>query len=190
LTISVVIPVYNEEHVLAHTISKLTAFLEIHFPGTHKIVIANNASTDGTLNIARQLAATHSRVKVLHLDEKGRGRAVKCAWSQSQADILSYMDVDLSADLAAFPELIRPLATGECDISIGSRLLKPELTNRSMRRETISRGCNRQRGRSGGKPFPYPLVSRDQIRPPAAAFALPLASDLLALMVRCPPYED
>jgi hypothetical protein len=79
---------------------------------------------------------------VLHLDEKGRGRAVKTAWNESKADILSYMDCDLSTDLAAFPPLIESMISGRFDVAVGSRLLKPSLTTRGIRRETISRGYN------------------------------------------------
>jgi|SRR5712692_2253405 len=89
--INIVVPVYNEQHVLAQTIARISSFTQVHFPDRHEIVIADNASTDSTLDISRQVALTHPHVRVVHLEEKGRGRAVKCVWSQSQADILSYM---------------------------------------------------------------------------------------------------
>src|SRR5438105_6526142 len=101
MRLSVVIPVYNEQQVLAQSIARVSSFLEVQFPGQYELVIADNASVDETLKIARQLAITLPRVRVLHFPEKGRGRAVKSAWAQSQADILNYMDVDLSADLSA-----------------------------------------------------------------------------------------
>ena len=113
-----------------------------HHPHEYEIIVANNASTDFTLNVAHEIATKNPLVSVIDLREKGRGRAVKYAWSLSQADILSYMDVDLSTDLGAFPALIRPLIQGDYDIAIGSRLLNSKLTNRSLRRETISRAYN------------------------------------------------
>src|SRR5438874_4858120 len=99
MTISVVIPVYNEQAILVEAIARLTSFLEAHFPRACEIVIANNASTDRTLEIARQLQQQYHNVTVLHLEQKGRGRALKRAWTESDADIVSYMDVDLSSDL-------------------------------------------------------------------------------------------
>ena len=69
--------------------------------------------------------------------------ALKQAWLSSEADIVSYMDVDLSSDLSSFPALIAPLLSGEYDLAVGSRLLKPELTKRCLRREIISRVYNR-----------------------------------------------
>jgi hypothetical protein len=80
---------------------------------------------------------------VLRLPLKGLGRALREAWIASQADILSYMDADLSSDLKAFPELVAKLSSGACDLATGSRLLRPELTTRSFKRELISRCYNR-----------------------------------------------
>src|SRR5215207_126712 len=103
--VDAVIPVYNEQHVLEGSAAKLHAYLTEHLPYDWRIVIADNASTDQTLQVARDIAARMERVEVLHLDKKGRGRALRAAWLGSRADILSYMDVDLSTDLAAYPPL-------------------------------------------------------------------------------------
>src|SRR5215472_2253572 len=74
--VDVVIPVYNEEHVLADSIATLHAFLSEHLPYDWRILIADNASTDATLDVARQLTDQYPRVDYLHLDAKGRGRAL------------------------------------------------------------------------------------------------------------------
>src|ERR687889_222704 len=93
--------------------------------------------------VSVELAATyHPRVSVLHLDEKGRGRALKAAWLASEADIVSYMDVDLSTNLWSFLPLIAPLATGHSDLAIGSRLLRGAMVTRQWKREVISRCYN------------------------------------------------
>jgi glycosyltransferase involved in cell wall biosynthesis len=122
--VDVVIPVYNEERVLAQSISALHDFLgDVAEPGCEwRIVIADNASTDGTLTVARELAARLPGVEVLHVDQKGRGRALKTAWLGSRADVLSYMDVDLSTDLTAFPALIRAIVHEGYDVATGRRL--------------------------------------------------------------------
>ncbi|MGA2866765.1 MAG: dolichyl-phosphate beta-glucosyltransferase [Verrucomicrobiota bacterium] len=140
--INIVVPVYNEEGVLAESLGELTAFLAGDCPYPCELVIADNGSTDSTLEIAHGLAAQYASVSVLHLDQQGRGGAVKRAWSQSQAEVLSYMDVDLSTDLEAFPTLIEALISGGNDIATGSRLLDPALTERSFKRELISRAYN------------------------------------------------
>jgi glycosyltransferase involved in cell wall biosynthesis len=143
LTVEVVIPVYNEEAALPKSIPTLCSYLETYFPYRWSVVIADNASTDNTLSVAQSLATTyHPWVSVLHLKEKGRGRALKAAWLASEADVLSYMDVDLSTNLWSFLPLIAPLASGHSDLAIGSRLLKGAMVTRQWKREVISRCYN------------------------------------------------
>jgi glycosyltransferase involved in cell wall biosynthesis len=140
--VDVVIPVYNEERALPQSIPTLCQYLEAYIPYRWTVTIADNASTDHTLEVANVLAAADSRVKVLHLDQKGRGRALKAAWLASEADIVSYMDVDLSTNLSSFMPLIAPLATGHSEIAIGSRLSKGAVVTRQWKREVISRTYN------------------------------------------------
>lgn len=137
----IVIPVYNEAHVLADSIEKLRLYLtEHHFPYTWGVVVADNASTDATLQVAQRLEDTHGDVSVVHLDQKGRGRALKKAWLESDADAMSYMDVDLSTDLDALLPLARAVLEEGYDMSTGSRMTKGSNIVRSLRRETTSRG--------------------------------------------------
>ncbi len=140
-SVDVVIPVYNEEHVLAQSVDTLRQFLKNNLSHSYTVVIADNASTDRTWEIAQALSKEHSDVAALHLDQKGRGRALRKAWLESAADIVSYMDVDLSTDLAAFPPLIQAIEEGN-GIAIGSRLLKDSSVKRSLKRELTSRSYN------------------------------------------------
>jgi glycosyltransferase involved in cell wall biosynthesis len=140
--VEIVVPVYNEHAVLAASIRRLHRFLTESFPFSWRVVIADNASTDDTLAIARTLTAELPGVEVLHLDAKGRGRALRAAWSNSDAAIVAYMDVDLSTDLRALLPLVAPLLSGHSDLAIGSRLAKGARVTRSPKREVISRGYN------------------------------------------------
>jgi glycosyltransferase involved in cell wall biosynthesis len=140
-TVDVVIPVYNEEHVLAQSINTLSQFLKENLAQEWQIVIADNASTDKTWQVAQTLSQEHPNVAAIHLDEKGRGRALRKAWLESPADIVSYMDVDLSTGLDAFPKLIQAIEEGY-DIAIGSRLLPGSSVKRSFKRELTSRSYN------------------------------------------------
>ena len=142
VTVDVVIPVYNEERALPTSIATLVAYLSTYCPYHWSIVIADNASTDRTLAVAEDLAARYPHVGVLHLDQKGRGRALRTAWLASDADVVAYMDVDLSTNLQSFLPLIAPLATGHSDVAIGSRLLKGAVVTRQWKREVISRCYN------------------------------------------------
>ena len=83
--LSVVIPVYNEERVLARTVTTVISFLNRQRAFEYEIVIANNGSTDRTRLIATELASQQQGIRVLHLDQRGRGRAVKAAWRQTSA---------------------------------------------------------------------------------------------------------
>jgi glycosyltransferase involved in cell wall biosynthesis len=139
--VEVTIPVFNEEHDLPPSIEKLNSFLDGVTFFESSIVIADNASTDGTWELAQQLAKKFPRVRAFHLDQKGRGRALKTVWSQSTADVVSYMDVDLSTNVIFFPLLIHGIALGY-DVAIGSRLLQASQTRRSVKREIVSRGYN------------------------------------------------
>ena len=142
IRVDAVIPVYNEAHVLAQSVATLSTFLEQHLPYDWRIVIADNASTDATLDVAKRIGDENRRVNVLHLDLKGRGRALKAAWLGTEADVLSYMDVDLSTDIRAYPALIRAIAEEGYDVATGSRLLPGSRIKRSPKREVLSRGYN------------------------------------------------
>ena len=140
-TIDIVIPVYNEEQALPRNILILTDFLKSNVINPWQIIIADNASTDSTRSVSEMLCERFSGVNYLYLPQKGRGRALKAAWKESTADIVSYMDVDLSTDLVHFPQLISSLEYGS-HIAVGSRLSKESRVTRSFRREFISRTYN------------------------------------------------
>ncbi|MGW2625193.1 glycosyltransferase [Micromonospora taraxaci] len=140
--LDVVIPVYNEETDLGPCVRRLHAHLTEHFPYPFRITIADNASVDDTPAIADGLATELPGVDVLHLDAKGRGRALSAAWSASSAPVLAYMDVDLSTDLAALLPLVAPLISGHSDLAIGTRLARTSRVVRGAKREVISRAYN------------------------------------------------
>lgn len=142
MLVNITIPVYNEERTLPASIATLHKFLNEHARFRWEVVIADNASVDRTLDVARALAKKYRGVRVVHLELKGRGRALKQVWIASKADICTYMDVDLSTNLFAFPPMVEALISGGFDLGIGSRLLKASTTLRSMKREIISRGYN------------------------------------------------
>ena len=143
--LDIVIPVYNEAHVLASSIEKLRAYLkDTSFPYTWRIVIADNASTDKTLEVAQGLSRRFEdmslELRVVHLPQKGRGRALRKAWLETDADATSYMDVDLSTDLSCLLPLARAVLEEGYDVATGSRMTRGSRITRSLRRETTSRG--------------------------------------------------
>ncbi len=143
LDVEIVIPVYNEEGALARSVLRLHDFLSRRLPYRWQITIADNASTDATPEIAQTLAATLQGVRLLRLEEKGRGRALRAAWSASRARTVAYMDVDLSTDLRGLLPLLAPLLSGHSEVAIGSRLARGAQVTRGAKREFISRSYNR-----------------------------------------------
>src|SRR5262245_55154495 len=140
--VDIVLPVYNEAHVLACSVRRLVEYLEGRFPLTWRITIVDDASTDDSWFEAEQLATIVPGVRAIHLDRKGRGYALRQAWMASDAAIVAYMDVDLSTDLDALLPLVAPLVSGHSDVVIGSRLAPGASVARRPKRELISRAYN------------------------------------------------
>ena len=140
--LDVTIPVYNEERDLEECLRRLHAYLRSTFPHSFRITVADNASTDGTLKAAERVARELREVTVVHLEEKGRGNALRKVWLTSPSPVLAYMDVDLSTDLAALGPLLAPLISGHSDLAIGTRLARNSRVIRGPKREFISRSYN------------------------------------------------
>jgi glycosyltransferase involved in cell wall biosynthesis len=141
--IDIIIPCLNEEKILETSINTLRDFLQKNMKQyNYHITIVDNGSTDNTFEIAKKLSKDHSQVRAIKLMKKGRGRALKKAWNMSDSDIISYMDVDLSTELCAFPSMIDAIANKGFHISTGTRLSKDSKTKRGFKRELISRTYN------------------------------------------------
>jgi putative flippase GtrA len=140
--VEIVVPVYNEQDDLGPSVRRLHDYLDRDFPFTAMITIADNASTDATLSRAKELEAGLAGVRAVHLDAKGRGRALHQVWAASTARVVAYMDVDLSTDLNALLPLVAPLLSGHSDLAIGSRLARSSRVVRGPKREFISRSYN------------------------------------------------
>jgi glycosyltransferase involved in cell wall biosynthesis len=141
--VEITVPVYNEEKELEKNLNILLRFCEKELSSFDwSITIADNASTDKTPIIAAKLAKKNQQLHLLRLEQKGRGKAVKMAWSKSKADLCVYMDLDLSTDLKHLPQILYKLQNGY-DIAIGSRLAKgATVEGRTVMREITSRTLN------------------------------------------------
>ncbi len=140
--IELVLPVFNEEQIIDSSVRALHEYMACHFACSTLITIADNASTDSTLERAELLAGELEGVRVLHLDVKGRGNALRTVWGASTAEVVGYMDIDLSTDLDCLPGLLRPLLENRTDLAIGSRLAPASKVTRGLKREVISRSYN------------------------------------------------
>jgi putative flippase GtrA len=175
-TLDVVIPVYNEETALEASVERVVAHLD-EMPWSFRVTIADNASTDATATVARRLAHRFPSVRLVHLAEKGRGRALKRVWTESDAAVLVYMDVDLSTDLNALLPLVAPLISGHSDLAIGSRLRPGARVTRGPKREIISRGYNMVLHQALRTRFTDAQCGFKAIRSDVAREVLPLVED-------------
>jgi putative flippase GtrA len=175
--VDIVVPVKNEERDLGPSVTRLVEYLRDAFPFTARITIADNGSTDGTWPVACALAARFPEVRAIHLDLPGRGRALHQIWSSDDAQVLAYMDVDLSTDLNALLPLVAPLLSGHSDVAIGTRLARGSRVVRGPKREIISRGYNLLLRTTLGAGFSDAQCGFKAIRASQARQLLPLVQD-------------
>jgi glycosyltransferase involved in cell wall biosynthesis len=141
--VEIVVPARNEERALVPNVRRLVAYVRDGFPFTARVTIADNGSTDATWALACGLTDAYpGLVRAVRLDLPGRGRALRAVWSASDADVVAYLDVDRSTDLAALLPLVAPLLAGDADVAIGSRLAPGARVNRGWKRTAASRGHN------------------------------------------------
>jgi putative flippase GtrA len=177
LQVDIVVPVRNEERDLAPSVWRLVSYLREGFPFTARVTIADNGSTDGTWAIADRLARDFDEVRAVRMAQPGRGRALRAVWSQSDAEVLAYMDVDLSTDLNALLPLVAPLLSGHSDVAIGTRLARGSRVIRGPKRELISRCYNLLLHACMGARFSDAQCGFKAIRREQARALLPLTQD-------------
>jgi len=175
--LEVVIPVHNEERVLRDSVSRLHRRLVVACDVPFRVTIADSASSDRTAEIAQSLARELRFVHYLRIEQKGRGRALRAAWSISDADVLAYMDVDLSTDLAHLSALFEPLLAGRADMAVGSRLAPGAEVTRGLKRELLSRGYNALLGIVLGAGFSDAQCGFKAVRREVIRVLLPLIED-------------
>ena len=141
LTVDITLPVYNEENVLRHNTLVLHDYLDKTADFTWDIIIADNASNDKTPEIAKALSLEYDRIKYQHIPIKGRGYVLREALLRSNADVVSWMDIDLATNIRYFKLLIEGIRCGY-DVSIGSRLMQGSRIKRRLNREIFSRVYN------------------------------------------------
>ena len=171
-SVDIVLPVYNEQEALPGSVQMLTEFLHANLANPWQVIIADNASIDATRAVSERLCQEYPGVNYLYLPQKGRGRALRAAWLASDCDIVSYMDADLSTDLAHFPQLIAALEAGY-HLAIGSRLSKGSEVTRAFKRELISRSYNLLVKSMFFTPFPDAQCGFKAMTRPAAQAIIP-----------------
>src|ERR1017187_5665204 len=175
--VDIVVPVRDEERDLGPSVRRIEAYLRTRFPFSARITIADNGSSDGTRAVGLALAGELDAVRAVRLEQPGRGRALRSIWLANEADVLAYMDVDLSTDLNALLPLVAPLLSGHSDLAIGTRLARGARVIRGPRREVISRCYNVLLHATLGTRFSDAQCGFKAIRADKAKVLLPLTRD-------------
>lgn len=135
--LSVIVPVYNERHVVETSLRRVLA-LEHELISSLELVLVDDASTDGTLEILRRLADEDDRITLIaHETNRGKGAAIRTALSHSTGDIVVIHDADLEYNPADIPSLLVPFAKEGADAVFGSRYLSAPYRRALMYRHTM-----------------------------------------------------
>ena len=147
LNVAIVIPAHNEENFIEESIHSLEEYISSSLTSVSKynfsILIAEDGSSDNTLHIIQKVSRKYSNIIIKHSPNKlGRGRAVKKAWRDMNADIYAYMDADLATNLSNFGILLSTCSEG-FDIVTGSRYVPHSNIERPFLREIVSKIYNK-----------------------------------------------
>lgn len=116
--LSIIIPAYNEESRLPHTLAQVFSFLKKQ-NYTSEVIVVENGSNDNTYTLAQELTTTYSTLRVLHNEEAGKGRAVQRGMLEAKGEYRIFCDADLSMPAEELVRFIPP--HNETDIVIASR---------------------------------------------------------------------
>jgi glycosyltransferase involved in cell wall biosynthesis len=140
--VHVVLPAYNEVEYLTPATEKTMQALN-EFTQSYEIIIAEDGSTDGTAEQAKELAQKYPCVKHIHRDERqGRGTALNNAFGKSHGEVLVYMDLDLATDLKYLKPLVESISVEGYDFATGSRMLPESIAERAFSRGVSSKTYN------------------------------------------------
>ena len=121
MNLDIIIPVYNEKKTIEIVVNKVLQYKELNT----KIIIVDDGSTDGTLDIINDLKKNHpNNIKVLSHDKNlGKGAAIRTAFRNLESQIVLIQDADLEYDPSDYPKLLDPIINNEADVVYGSRFL-------------------------------------------------------------------
>lgn len=157
VSLSIVVPAYNEAVRLGTTLPKILDYLSRNVPESELIVV-DDGSTDNTAAAAKEILSASERVRTSVLSYQsnlGKGRAVRLGLLASRGNVALFSDADLSTPITETPKLIEPILRGECDLAFGSRALDRSLigVHQPWRREQGGRVFNLIVRLATGLPF-------------------------------------
>ncbi|WP_435069452.1 flippase-like domain-containing protein [Haloplanus sp. C73] len=144
VSVSVVLPAYNEEDTIEETVTTTLDTLGAFLPDdSYEVIVAEDGCDDRTPDIADRLAAADDRVRHYHSDERlGRGGALERAFEAARGDTLVYFDTDRATDMRHLEELVERVRSGDADVATGSRWMPGRVADRPAKRGVPSRAYN------------------------------------------------
>ncbi|MFH1423752.1 MAG: glycosyltransferase family 2 protein [Candidatus Nealsonbacteria bacterium] len=122
MTISIIVPVYNEKNTIVEILKRVEGIL---LPNIEKeIIVVDDGSSDGTRDVLKTLEQQY-RI-VYHKQNMGKGMALRTGFSRAQGDIILVQDADLEYNPQNYPNLLKPILSSEADVVYGSRFLNRE----------------------------------------------------------------
>lgn len=135
--LSVLVPVYNERHVVEASLRRLLA-LQHELISQLEVIVVDDCSTDGSLAILERIAEADPRVTLIrHEKNQGKGAALRTAIARASGDVTIIHDADLEYDPADIPSLLVPFAKEGADAVFGSRYLSSVYRRALMHRHTL-----------------------------------------------------
>jgi glycosyltransferase involved in cell wall biosynthesis len=130
MKLSIIMPVYNERATIREVVARVrqalrgSSSLPAGRADEQELVIVDDASTDGTCDLLRDLRQQKGTVVLFHERNQGKGAAVRTGLQHASGDLILIQDADLEYDPADYPRLLAPILAGQAQVVYGSRLLK------------------------------------------------------------------
>jgi len=119
MTLSIIIPVYNEKKTIQDIIDRVQS---VELGLEKEIIIVDDGSEDGTREVLKTIDLPNIKIH-LHDKNQGKGAALQTGFAQAKGDIVLIQDADLEYDPREYPKLLEPILDGRADVVYGSRFL-------------------------------------------------------------------
>lgn len=130
MTVTLVIPAYNEEQRLGVFLARVAHYAAQHPGAFHEIIVVDDGSSDQTVAVARRFAPQLPQLRIIsHVQNRGKGAAVQTGVLAAKAELIIFMDADGATDIAELPKML--MALQDHDIGVGNRWLKQSEAKRS-----------------------------------------------------------